>query len=618
MTSIDGSRAKLSLEVGTTIVGGTAGSVLFVGSDGTITQDNSKFYWDDSNDRLRVGNNFSSTYTLSVQKNATSTWLEILNNGGAGKGAFFGMSSDRFDLYNYQAGSIRFFTHPLVSTGSLRLEIDNSGKFDFQSNNLVTGGDIKGASFSVGSKTLNIDEFTNLDGIDQSLKTTDAPSFATGVTIGNLTLADGSITDSGGSISFGDESITTTGVINADGGITSDDATDTVWGIENQNLLDKSAAETIEAAWTMTSGTTIGNLTLADGSITDSSGTISFNDENITTTGTGTVNSLTVTAGTIDSPVANTGTAFAFDGTVSRSTGDLAEFTDNSTSRLRINESGHLVLGDGCRLFTSDGADDTSYGNFWGKIVSAYNISPDQTQTFRNAHIRNTYILSATYPNSSYFAMDCSARVAATANSVSANTTVGGNFQLWENDASNTGMSITNAYGGYFSFRTSGAGTITFTNGASGNFHMSGDGTNKTITTFTYMRTQNTLTRNATITNMRGLHLIDMTLFNSTTADAIRIDSQSNNGGAGLGNINMLGGNWNTGHIQLKDGHIWFDDTDNVVKMKGSAPTGESDGIGFDQTAANTNTPSGATAKQLEFYAEDGTKYYIPAYSSAW
>ena len=66
----------------------------------------------------------------------------------------------------------------------------------------------------------------------------------TGSTIGNLTLANGSITDSGGSISFGDENLSTTGTM------------------------------------------TVGNLTMATGSITDSSGDISFGDENLRTTGT--------------------------------------------------------------------------------------------------------------------------------------------------------------------------------------------------------------------------------------------------------------------------------------------------------------------------------------------
>jgi hypothetical protein len=50
---------------------------------------------------------------------------------------------------------------------------------------------------------------------------------------------------------------------------------------------------TITGTLAGTTGSTIGNLTLANGSITDSSGAISFGDENITTTGTLTVSGLT-------------------------------------------------------------------------------------------------------------------------------------------------------------------------------------------------------------------------------------------------------------------------------------------------------------------------------------
>ena len=67
---------------------------------------------------------------------------------------------------------------------------------------------------------------------------------ATSLVAGTLTLAAGSITDSSGSIDFGNENLATTGTI----------------------------------------GT--GTLTLAAGSITDSSGSIDFGNENLTTTGT--------------------------------------------------------------------------------------------------------------------------------------------------------------------------------------------------------------------------------------------------------------------------------------------------------------------------------------------
>jgi hypothetical protein len=92
-----------------------------------------------------------------------------------------------------------------------------------------------------------------------------AISAGSGSTVGNLTLADGSITDSSGAISFGNENLTTTGTLNAG------------------------------------TGSTFGNLTLANGSITDSSGAISFGNENLSTTGTldvsglSTLGALTVT-----------------------------------------------------------------------------------------------------------------------------------------------------------------------------------------------------------------------------------------------------------------------------------------------------------------------------------
>mgnify|MGYP007000442312 len=69
------------------------------------------------------------------------------------------------------------------------------------------------------------------------------------------TLADGSITDSSGAISFGNENLSTTGTLGC-------------------------------GVLTAASGSGVGNLTLADGSITDSSGAISFGDENLSTTGT--------------------------------------------------------------------------------------------------------------------------------------------------------------------------------------------------------------------------------------------------------------------------------------------------------------------------------------------
>ncbi len=135
----------------------------------------------------------------------------------------------------------------------------------------VVFGSIKFAGSTIStddSTTININEGLIVDGtlsISGSTTFSGSISAGSGSTVGNLTLADGSITDSSGAISFGNENLTTTGTISA------------------------------------ATGSTLGNLTLANGSITDSSGAISFGNENLTTTGTlnvsglSTLGALTVT-----------------------------------------------------------------------------------------------------------------------------------------------------------------------------------------------------------------------------------------------------------------------------------------------------------------------------------
>ena len=92
---------------------------------------------------------------------------------------------------------------------------------------------------------------------------------STGSTVGDLTLANGSITDSSGAISFGDENLSTTGTF-------------------------QSSSATFDTT-----------LNLSSGSITDTSGAISFGDENLTTTGTLSSGNFDATQATIDDVVIN-------------------------------------------------------------------------------------------------------------------------------------------------------------------------------------------------------------------------------------------------------------------------------------------------------------------------
>lgn len=52
----------------------TAGSVPFVGSSGLLSQDNSNFFWDNTNKRLGIGTT-SPTFALEVKKTTTDAWI---------------------------------------------------------------------------------------------------------------------------------------------------------------------------------------------------------------------------------------------------------------------------------------------------------------------------------------------------------------------------------------------------------------------------------------------------------------------------------------------------------------------------------------------------------------
>lgn len=142
--------------------------------------------------------------------------------------------------------------------------------------------------------------------------------FGTSLLAGTLTLASGSITDSSGAISFNNENLSTTGTL-ASGALTVTGAISATTALtlapgagqlvlgtgsitsatgaisfDNENL---STTGTVAGA----TGSTFGDLTLANGSITSGSGAISFGDENLSTTGTLAAANTTVTRLDVDS-----------------------------------------------------------------------------------------------------------------------------------------------------------------------------------------------------------------------------------------------------------------------------------------------------------------------------
>ena len=111
-----------------------------------------------------------------------------------------------------------------------------------------------------------------------------ASSFTTGTTIGNLTLADGSITDSSGAISFGNENLTTSGSIISTGGaqtgkFLTGGAGNTVFAFSGGNF-DIRAGDGMQSSQNVLRVTSVGDFDFKAGNLI-TTGEINFRDTDI-------------------------------------------------------------------------------------------------------------------------------------------------------------------------------------------------------------------------------------------------------------------------------------------------------------------------------------------------
>ena len=144
---------------------------------------------------------------------------------------------------------------------------------------------------------------------------------ATGSTVGNLTLADGSITDSSGSITFADENLSTTGTLGC-GVLT------TTSGASGTDALVITAGDILVSSGHI--DMTVGDLTLADGSvsITDADNATSLSVTNNTIT---TNNLIDVTTSSL-----TTGSVINIDTTSTSFTGSIMNITTATTDANNI------------------------------------------------------------------------------------------------------------------------------------------------------------------------------------------------------------------------------------------------------------------------------------------
>lgn len=76
-------RADTGAAIGGRITGGTDGSVLFVGASGTIGQDNSNFFWDDTNKNIGIKNQ----HAVSAGRSAQASDIMVLGTSGGSAAA---------------------------------------------------------------------------------------------------------------------------------------------------------------------------------------------------------------------------------------------------------------------------------------------------------------------------------------------------------------------------------------------------------------------------------------------------------------------------------------------------------------------------------------------------
>ena len=228
-----------------------------------------------------------------------------------------------------------------ASDGSIT---DSGGAITFGDENLSTTGTVTSGAQTVtgnvtASGTVSAEQLTSTD----DLTVDDEASID-----GTMTIATGSITDSGGAITFGDEDISTTGTL-ASGAQT---VTGNVTASGTIQALNLTATDDL----TVNDQVSIdGTLNLATGSITDSDGSISFGNENLSTSGTFSAGVSTLASGS------SIGDLTLSNGSIGSSSDAITFGNDNLTTTGTV--TANSFSGDGSNL---TGLQATSIGTLSG------------------------------------------------------------------------------------------------------------------------------------------------------------------------------------------------------------------------------------------------------------
>ena len=128
-----------TITIGTTALsGGTTGSVLFVGAASVIQQDNANLFWDDTNNRLGLGN--VATTGTGRRAATTGDWLIIGDSGTIAGGTrtcitYTGSGFAAPAAVGSSSAGEKLVFQDLTSSSKAAIGIDNNGTIWFQSCN---------------------------------------------------------------------------------------------------------------------------------------------------------------------------------------------------------------------------------------------------------------------------------------------------------------------------------------------------------------------------------------------------------------------------------------------------------------------------------------------------
>ncbi len=309
------------------------------------------------------------------------------------------------DIFAHPAGTgsivfpgIRFNDNNIEAINSndhIRITANGSGRVT------LAGLGFSGTTISAtDSSSVNINENVIVDGdytTSSGFTFSGAQTFTSPFAFGNLTLANGSITDSSGAISFGNENLSTTGTVALGGDSVIGNLTLTGGSITDSSGAISFGNENLTTTGTLTAatGSTLGNLTFVNGLITDSSGAISFGNENLTTTGTSfAINStLTVANGSIT----DSSGAISFGNENVTTTGTIARATGSTIGNLTL-ANGSITDSSGAISFDNENLTTTATSMAINSTLTAGSGSmTDSTGTldFGNENLSTTGTLNA-------------------------------------------------------------------------------------------------------------------------------------------------------------------------------------------------------------------------------